>query len=80
MFSIKIHTKKSAISEPQEVRKNILLSIPASNSTVNDIVAHTADVSESVRKTAFFVLSNKFPIQSLRLVCTLLHAFFTDKM
>ena len=51
----------------QEVRKNIILSIPASNSTVSDIVERTADVSESVRKTAFFVLAKKFPIQSLRL-------------
>eukprot|EP00250_Pteridium_aquilinum_P000880 c11059_g1_i1 orf=140-3382(+) len=48
-----------------EVRRNIILSMPASNATVHDIVRHTADVNEAVRKTAFFVLSKKFPIQSL---------------
>ncbi|MCO5614540.1 hypothetical protein L7F22_068823 [Adiantum nelumboides] len=48
-----------------EVRRNIILFMPPSNATVHDIVRHTLDVNEAVRKTAFTVLSKKFPIQSL---------------
>ncbi|KAI5062946.1 hypothetical protein GOP47_0021493 [Adiantum capillus-veneris] len=48
-----------------DVRRNIILFIPPSNATVHDIVRHTSDVNEAVRKAAFTVLSKKFPIQSL---------------
>lgn len=53
------------LDQNAEVRRNIILSMPPSNATVHDIVRHTADVSEAVRRTAFFVLAKKFPIQSL---------------
>ena len=60
----------SYIVHKQEVRRNIILSMPPSNATVPDIVKHTADVSEAVRRSAFIVLAKKFPLQSLRLGIT----------
>ncbi|XP_038906520.1 condensin complex subunit 3 [Benincasa hispida] len=48
-----------------EVRKTILLSFPPSNATLQVIIDCTLDVSESVRKAAYCVLANKFPLQSL---------------
>lgn len=50
----------------QEVRKTIVLSLPPSNATSQVIVDCTVDVSESIRKAAYCVLANKFPLQSLR--------------
>ena len=50
----------------QEVRKTVLLSLPPSNATLEVIIDCTLDVSESVRKAAYCVLANKFPLQSLR--------------
>ncbi|KVI08613.1 hypothetical protein Ccrd_013012 [Cynara cardunculus var. scolymus] len=48
-----------------DVRKTILLSLPPSNATSTAIINCTLDVSEAVRKTAYFVLASKFPLQSL---------------
>ncbi|XP_034710066.1 condensin complex subunit 3-like [Vitis riparia] len=48
-----------------EVRKMIVLSLPPSNATSVAILDHTLDVSEVVRKAAYYVLANKFPLQSL---------------
>ncbi|KAJ9697279.1 hypothetical protein PVL29_009184 [Vitis rotundifolia] len=48
-----------------EVRKMIVLSLPPSNATSVAIFDHTLDVSEVVRKAAYYVLANKFPLQSL---------------
>ncbi|KAI3920841.1 hypothetical protein MKW98_005667 [Papaver atlanticum] len=48
-----------------EVRKNIILSLPPTNATSATIIDCTLDVSESVRKAAYCVLANKFPLQSL---------------
>ncbi|KAK3218552.1 hypothetical protein Dsin_012522 [Dipteronia sinensis] len=48
-----------------EVRKIIVLSLPPSNATSQAIIDCTLDVSESVRKAAYCVLANKFPLQSL---------------
>ena len=50
----------------QDVRKTIVLSLPPSNATSQVIIDCTTDVSESVRKAAYCVLANKFPLQSLR--------------
>lgn len=50
----------------QEVRKMIVLSLPPSSVTSQVIIDCTMDVSEAVRKAAYCVLANKFPIQSLR--------------
>lgn len=50
----------------QEVRKTILLSLPPSNATSQVIIDCTMDVSESVRRAAYYVLADKFPLQSLR--------------
>ncbi|KAL9252604.1 Condensin complex subunit 3-like protein [Drosera capensis] len=49
-----------------DVRKTIILSLPASNLTSQAIVDCILDVNESVRRAAYIVLANKFPIQSLR--------------
>ncbi|XP_057521686.1 uncharacterized protein LOC130801810 [Amaranthus tricolor] len=48
-----------------DVRKTILLSLPPTNTTSSVIIGCTLDVSESVRKAAYIVLANKFPLQSL---------------
>ncbi|XP_021775152.1 condensin complex subunit 3-like [Chenopodium quinoa] len=48
-----------------DVRKTILLALPPTNATSSVIIGCTLDVSESVRKAAYFVLANKFPLQSL---------------
>ncbi|CBI18341.3 unnamed protein product, partial [Vitis vinifera] len=48
-----------------EVRKMIVLSLPPSNATSVAIFDHTLDVSEVVRKAAYYILANKFPLQSL---------------
>ncbi|GAB4855227.1 hypothetical protein Ancab_023852 [Ancistrocladus abbreviatus] len=53
------------VEQNVDVRKTILLSLPASNATSAAIIDCTLDVSESVRKAAYFVLANKFPLQSL---------------
>lgn len=50
----------------QEVRKTIVLSLPPSNTTSTAIIECTLDVSESVRKAAYCVVANKFPLQTLR--------------
>uniref|UniRef100_F6HSG9 Uncharacterized protein n=1 Tax=Vitis vinifera TaxID=29760 RepID=F6HSG9_VITVI len=49
----------------QEVRKMIVLSLPPSNATSVAILDCNLDVSEVVRKAAYYVLANKFPLQSL---------------
>ncbi|KAF6150814.1 hypothetical protein GIB67_020897 [Kingdonia uniflora] len=48
-----------------EVRKTIVLSLPPSNATSTTIIGCTLDVSEAVRRAAYCVLANKFPLQSL---------------
>ncbi|XP_043696438.1 condensin complex subunit 3 [Telopea speciosissima] len=48
-----------------EVRKTIVISLPPSNATSAAVIGCTLDVSESVRRAAYFVLGNKFPLQSL---------------
>ncbi|XP_074286606.1 uncharacterized protein LOC141611856 [Silene latifolia] len=48
-----------------DVRKTVVLSLPPSNATSTVIVGCTLDVSESVRKAAYLVLANKYPLQSL---------------
>ncbi|XP_065848887.1 uncharacterized protein [Euphorbia lathyris] len=53
------------LEQNTEVRKAIVLSLPPSNATSLAIINHTMDVSESVRKAAYCVLADKFPLQSL---------------
>ncbi|GMI66121.1 EMBRYO DEFECTIVE 2656 [Hibiscus trionum] len=53
------------LEQNAEVRKTIVLSMPPSNTTSQVIVDCTIDVSESVRKAAYCVIANKFPLQSL---------------
>ncbi|KAL6003435.1 hypothetical protein ACLOJK_023658 [Asimina triloba] len=53
------------VEQNAEVRKTIILSLPASNTTSASIIGCTLDVSESVRKASYCVLANKFPLQSL---------------
>ncbi|KAG8076259.1 hypothetical protein GUJ93_ZPchr0006g41083 [Zizania palustris] len=48
-----------------EVRKAIILSLPPSNGTLETVIGSTLDVSESVRRAAYSMLSTKFPLQSL---------------
>ncbi|KAJ4974961.1 hypothetical protein NE237_008135 [Protea cynaroides] len=54
-----------ALEQNAEVRKTIIISLPPFNATSAAIIGSTLDVSESVRKAAYFVLGNKFPLQSL---------------
>ncbi|KAB5560881.1 hypothetical protein DKX38_005838 [Salix brachista] len=54
-----------ALEQNAEVRKTIVLALPPSNATSPTIIDCTLDMSESVRKAAFCVLANKFPLQSL---------------
>ncbi|KAK6256137.1 Nuclear condensin complex subunit 3 [Theobroma cacao] len=53
------------LEQNPEVRKTIVLSLPASNTTSQLIIDCTMDVSESVRKAAYCVIANKFPLHSL---------------
>ncbi|XWS30638.1 hypothetical protein CRYUN_Cryun23aG0002700 [Craigia yunnanensis] len=53
------------LEQNSEVRKTIILSLPPSNTTSQVIIDCTMDVSESVRKAAYCVIANKFPLQSL---------------
>ncbi|KAG7032735.1 Condensin complex subunit 3, partial [Cucurbita argyrosperma subsp. argyrosperma] len=53
------------LEQNAEVRKTVLLSLPPSNATLEVIIDCTLDVSESVRKAAYCVFANKFPLQSL---------------
>ncbi|KAK9041247.1 hypothetical protein V6N11_016357 [Hibiscus sabdariffa] len=53
------------LEQNSEVRKTIVLSLPPSNITSQVIIDCTMDVSESVRKAAYCVIANKFPLQSL---------------
>ncbi|XVF71042.1 hypothetical protein PTKIN_Ptkin12aG0003000 [Pterospermum kingtungense] len=53
------------LEQNSEVRKTIVLSLPPTNATSQVIIDCTMDVSESVRKAAYCVIANKFPLQSL---------------
>ncbi|KAK8569245.1 hypothetical protein V6N12_007777 [Hibiscus sabdariffa] len=53
------------LEQNSEVCKTIVLSLPPSNRTSQVIIDCTIDVSESVRKAAYCVIANKFPLQSL---------------
>ncbi|XP_061352802.1 uncharacterized protein LOC133297649 [Gastrolobium bilobum] len=53
------------LEQNADVRKMIVLSLPPSSATSQVIIDCTLDVSESVRKAAYCVLANKFPLQSL---------------
>ncbi|KAL6631340.1 hypothetical protein ACP70R_028190 [Stipagrostis hirtigluma subsp. patula] len=64
-----------------EVRKTIVLSLPPSNATLESVIESTLDISESVRRAAYSVLSTKFPLQSLSIKqrTTLLHRGLSDR-
>ncbi|KAK7305684.1 hypothetical protein VNO77_43593 [Canavalia gladiata] len=53
------------LEQNADVRKMIVLSLPPSSATSQVIIDCTLDVSESVRRAAYCVLANKFPLQSL---------------
>ncbi|KAF1894935.1 hypothetical protein Lal_00022429 [Lupinus albus] len=53
------------LEQNADVRKMIVLSLPPSTATSQVIIDCTLDVSESVRKAAYRVLANKFPLHSL---------------
>ncbi|KAL8038290.1 hypothetical protein ABFX02_11G096700 [Erythranthe guttata] len=57
--------EKLPFEQNGDVRKIIVLSLPPSSATLLTIIDCTLDVSESVRKAAYFVLASKFPLQSL---------------
>ncbi|CAM8885507.1 unnamed protein product [Rhodiola kirilowii] len=48
-----------------EVRKALVLALPATNATASAIIDCTLDVSESVRRAAYCALARKFPLQSI---------------
>ncbi|KAL6839607.1 hypothetical protein ACP4OV_030546 [Aristida adscensionis] len=64
-----------------EVRKTIVLSLPPSNATLESVIESTLDISQSVRRAAYSVLSTKFPLQSLSIKqrTTLLHRGLSDR-
>ncbi|XP_066370272.1 uncharacterized protein [Miscanthus floridulus] len=64
-----------------EVRKAIVFSLPPSNNTLESVVESMLDISESVRRAAYSVLSNKFPLQSLSIKqrTTVLHRGLSDR-
>jgi condensin complex subunit 3 len=75
--------KEALVSEQNaEVRKMLVLSIPPSNATALDIIERTLDVNDSVRKAAYRVLANKFPLQSLsiKLRTTILRRGLADRV
>ena len=55
-----------SVTNLQDVRKIIVLSLPPSSETLSMIIDCTLDVNESARKAAYCVLASKFPLQSLR--------------
>ncbi|CAM6100840.1 unnamed protein product [Calypogeia fissa] len=58
--------RKALASDPSaEVRKMVVKSMPRATVTVFDIVQRIADVSESVRKTAYQYISEKLPANAL---------------
>lgn len=44
----------------------VVMSVPAINTTIPQVVERTADVSDAVRKAAYLSLGSKFPISTLR--------------
>ncbi|MQM06419.1 hypothetical protein Taro_039240, partial [Colocasia esculenta] len=60
LFLQTLHQEQNA-----DVRKTIVLSMPATSATSTSIIERTLDVHESVRKAAYSALSCKFPLQSL---------------
>ncbi|GLJ51847.1 hypothetical protein SUGI_1101390 [Cryptomeria japonica] len=79
-----VNLYKEALSSEQnaEVRKMLVLSLPPSNDTALDIIERTLDVNDSVRKAAYRVLANKFPLQSLsiKLRTTILRRGLADRV
>ncbi|CAM6036363.1 unnamed protein product [Sphagnum compactum] len=56
------------IDRSADVRRMVVMSMPALDSTIHQLVEHTADVSDSVRKAVYSVLGSKFPIQMLSIM------------
>ncbi|KAL5702870.1 hypothetical protein ACHQM5_028034 [Ranunculus cassubicifolius] len=54
-----------SMEQNAEVRKTLILSFPPSSETLKAVIGCTLDVHEAVRKAAYCVLANKFPLQSL---------------
>ncbi|XP_020587231.1 condensin complex subunit 3 [Phalaenopsis equestris] len=62
---VELFLKNLSQEQNPDVRKMIVLSLPPSIATSYSVVESTLDVSEAVRKAAYFVLGSKFPLQSL---------------
>ncbi|PKA62735.1 hypothetical protein AXF42_Ash018943 [Apostasia shenzhenica] len=62
---VSLFLKNLPLEQNADVRKIIVLSLPPSSVTSSVIVGSTLDISESVRRAAYCVLANKFPLQSL---------------
>ncbi|XP_019439490.1 PREDICTED: condensin complex subunit 3 [Lupinus angustifolius] len=60
-----LYLEQLPLEQNADVRKMIVLSLPPSTATSQVIIDCTLDVSESVRKAAYRVLANKFPLHSL---------------
>ncbi|XP_073014313.1 uncharacterized protein [Typha latifolia] len=78
---VDIFLQTLAQEQNTEARKAIVLSLPPSNATLEAIIGSTLDVSESVRKAAYYVLATKFPLQSLSIKhrTTLLQRGLSDR-
>ncbi|PIN11942.1 Chromosome condensation complex Condensin, subunit G [Handroanthus impetiginosus] len=78
---LELFLEKLPLEQNGDVRKIIVLSMPPSSETLSMIIDCTLDVSESVRKAAYFGLASKFPLQSLsiKLRTTILQRGLADR-
>ena len=65
----------------KDVRKVVLASMAVSEFTLPDILVHTRDTTDAVRRTAYLVLASKVPMASLSIAqrCQVLHRGLRDR-
>ncbi|KAL6507655.1 hypothetical protein OROGR_023850 [Orobanche gracilis] len=78
---LELFLEELKLEQKGEVRKIIVMSLPPSSRTLSVIIDSTLDVSELVRKAAYYVLASKYPLQSLsiKLRTTILQRGLTDR-
>ncbi|GLJ05398.1 hypothetical protein SUGI_0017550 [Cryptomeria japonica] len=59
---VNLYKEALSFEKNVEVHKMLLLLLPPSNDTTFDIIERTLDVNDSMRKAAYQVLANKFPL------------------
>ncbi|KAL6575410.1 hypothetical protein OROMI_012695 [Orobanche minor] len=78
---LELFLEELQLEQKGEVRKIIVMSLPPSSRTLSVIIDSTLDVSELVRKAAYYVLASKYPLQSLSIKfrTTILQRGLTDR-